>query len=162
MRRILVDINVALDVVLDRKPHSASAAALLSALEAGRYEGFLAGHAFTTVFYLVARQRDRAVAHRVVRSLLSFLRVAAVDDAVLRRASMLERADFEDAVTAAAAEAAGCEAIATRDPGGFKGGAVRAVHPELILAALAEEVHEPTASYGGTATRRRRRTTQRR
>ncbi|HXT50327.1 MAG TPA: PIN domain-containing protein [Thermoanaerobaculia bacterium] len=157
MRRILVDTNVALDVVLDREPHSAVSAALLSALEAGRCEGFLAAHAFTTIFYLTAKQRDRATAHQAVKYLLSFLRVASVDDAVLRRAALVEGADFEDSVTSAAAEAARCDVLATRDPAGFRQGLVRAIAPDLLLAALAEEVHEPASEYGGAPKRRRRR-----
>ena len=157
MRRVLIDTNVALDVVLDRQPHSAASAALLSAVEARRCEGFLAAHAFTTIFYLTAKQRNRAVAHRAVKYLLSFLRVAAVDDAVVRRAALVERADFEDAVTAAAAEAARCDVLATRDPAGFRQGLVRALAPELVLAALAEEVHEPAADYSAAPKRRRRR-----
>ncbi|HEV8238043.1 MAG TPA: PIN domain-containing protein [Thermoanaerobaculia bacterium] len=161
MRRVLIDTNVALDVVLDRQPHSAMSAALLSAVEAGRCEGYLAAHAFTTIFYLTAKQRNRATAHRAVRYLLSFLRVAEVDDAVVRRAALVEHADFEDAVTAAAAEAARCDAIATRDPAGFRHGPVRAIAPDLILAVLAEEVHESAGVYGGTSKRRRRRKTKR-
>lgn len=158
MRRVLLDTNVALDVVLDRQPHSAVSAALLSAADARRCEGFLAAHAFTTIFYLTAKQRGRAAAHRAVSDLLSFLRVAAVDDAVVRRAALVESADFEDAVTATAAEAARCDVIATRDPAGFRQGLVRALAPELVLAAIAEEVHEPAAEYAAAPTRRRRRT----
>jgi len=157
VRRVLVDTNVALDVVLDRQPHSAVSSALLSAIEAGRCHGFLAAHAFTTVFYLTAKQRGRAAAHRAVKYLLSFIKVAAVDVTVLQRAALDERADFEDAVTIAAAEAAQCDVLATRDPAGFKRGLVRAVAPELVLAALAEEVHEPAATYGDAPKRRRRR-----
>jgi predicted nucleic acid-binding protein len=156
VRRILLDTNVVLDVVLDRAPHSAVSAALLSAVEAGRCEGFLAAHAFTTIFYLTAKQRGRATAHRAVKYLLSFSRVASVDDNVMRRATLLEGADFEDSVTSAAAEAARCDVIATRDPAGFRQGLVRATAPELILAMLAEEIHEPAPEYGGAPKRRRR------
>jgi hypothetical protein len=62
--------------------------------------------------------------------------------------------DFEDAVGAAAAEAAGCEAVVTRDAAGFANTPVPGIDPPLALALLAGEVHEPAAAYG---TRRRRR-----
>lgn len=156
MRRLLIDTNVVLDVVLDREPHSRAAAALLSAVDSGRVEGHLAAHGFTTVFYLVAKQQGRQIAHTQIRSLLTFLRVAAVDHAVLRRASLLEIGDFEDAVTCSAAEAAGCEAIVTRDAKGFRSGPVRAISPDVALATLHSEVNEPVAAYDSAPRRRRR------
>jgi len=55
----------------------------------------------------------------VVGDLLTVFRVAPVDDAVIGRALTLAWRDFEDAVCAAAADAAGCNAIVTRDPRGF-------------------------------------------
>ena len=76
--------------------------------------------------------------------------LAAVDASVLKRAVELGFADFEDAVTAAAAEAASCDWIATRNPKDFKGSPVVAVDP-LTASALVEpgpgQVSEPRAAY---------------
>jgi hypothetical protein len=44
--------------------------------------------------------------------------------------------DFEDSVTAAAAELAGCDLIVTRDPKGFRGSPVRALAPEAAAPLL--------------------------
>ncbi|HVS65419.1 MAG TPA: PIN domain-containing protein [Thermoanaerobaculia bacterium] len=148
MRRLLVDLNVVLDVLLDREPHAAASAALWAAVEEGRVGGLVPAHGVTTIFYLVAKERDRTDARRVVSDLLAVFGVAAVDEAVLRRAAALEMPDFEDAVAAAAAEAAGCDAIVTRDPAGFGGSPVEAIEPLLALAALESEVHEAAAVYG--------------
>lgn len=158
MRRFLIDTNVVLDVVLDREPHSRAAAALLSAVDSGRVQGHLAAHAFTTVFYFIAKEQGRRTANAQIRRLLTFLRVAAVDTAVLQRASLLEMDDFEDAVTCSAAESAGCEAIVTRGAKGFRSGPVPAVTTEVALAALDSEVNEPVAAYDSAPRRRRRRT----
>ena len=153
MKRVLVDLNVVLDVLLERAPHVEASASLWAAIEERRVEGMLAAHGFATVFYLVAKTRGRAAARQVVADLLTVFRVAPVDEGVLRRAASLELADFEDAVVAAAAEAASCEAIVTRDPSGFVGSPVEPIEPLLALAALDSEVQEPAAAYG----RRRRR-----
>ena len=148
MRRVLVDLNVLLDVLLDREPHVAMSAAIWAAIEERRVQGLLAAHGFTTIFYLVAKRRGRVAAREVVSDLLAVFGVAAVDEAVLRRAAALDLADFEDAVGAAAAEAAACDAIVTRDPSGFRGSPVQALEPLLVLAALDAEIHEPAATYG--------------
>lgn len=153
MRRLLFDLNVVLDVLLDREPHVAASAAAWAAVEEGRAEGLVPAHGFTTIFYLVTREADRAEARRVVADLLAVFRVAGEDEIVVRRAAALDLPDFEDAVTAAAAEAAGCEAIVSRDPRGFAGSPVPALDPSLALALLVDEVHEPAPPL-----RRRRRT----
>jgi predicted nucleic acid-binding protein len=154
VRRVLVDLNVVLDVLLDREPHVAASAAFWAAVEDGRVEGLIAAHGFTTISYLVARHHGREEARRVVDDLLAVFGVATVDEAVVRRAAALALPDFEDAVGAAAAEAAGCEAVVTRDAAGFAKTPVPGIDPPLALALLAGEVHEPAAAYG---TRRRRR-----
>ena len=156
MKRLLVDLNVLLDVLLDREPHAVTSAGFWTAVEEGRAEGLVAAHGFTTIFYLVARHRGRDEARRVIADLLAVFGVAAEDEPIVRRAAGLEMPDFEDAVGAAAAEAAGCEAIVTRDAAGFAASPVPAIDPSLALALLAEEVHEPTARYGAASRSGRR------
>ena len=54
-RRILVDLNVVLDVLLDRAPRAEAAAAVWAAVEKGEAEGLLAAHSVTTLHYLATR-----------------------------------------------------------------------------------------------------------
>ena len=157
MKRILVDLNVILDVALGRVTHVGASAALCSAVEASSAMGFLAGHAFPTFFYIARRDIGSRRAQLAVANLARIFRVARIDDAVIARALTLDLTDFEDAVTAAAAESAGCELIATRDPRGFIGSPVKALSPELALASFVGEVHEPVEPYGAPPVRRRRR-----
>lgn len=132
MRRILLDTNVVLDVLLDRRPHAEASAAIWSAVETGIAEGMLAAHAVTTVHYLVQKKKGNAGARRAVSSLLRVFHVAGVDGPVIQEALQLPFSDFEDAVTAAAARVAGCHYIVTRDPKGFRESPVRALTPEAV------------------------------
>jgi predicted nucleic acid-binding protein len=139
VRQVLIDLNVILDVVLDRQPHAEIAARLWAALESGRAKGYLPAHGFTTVYDLVERAQGAAFARRAIGVLLAAFGVAPVTEAVLRRAVALAWPDLEDAVCAAAAEAAGCDVIASRDPSGFPNSPVRVSDPATILAWLASE-----------------------
>jgi hypothetical protein len=56
-----------------------------------------------------------------------------------QEALQLPLSDFEDAVTAAAAQMAGCECIVTRDPKGFRGSPVRSLTPEAVTPLLNKE-----------------------
>jgi predicted nucleic acid-binding protein len=135
-RPIPVDLNVILDVLLDRAPHVDAAAAAWALVEGREVAGLLAAHCVTTLHHLACRARGRAFGDRCVSDVLAVFGVARVDGAVLADALALHWTDFEDAVCAASAKAAGCQVITTRDPRGFKGSPCPALTPNETLAAL--------------------------
>jgi predicted nucleic acid-binding protein len=139
MKRLLFDINVVLDVLLDRKPFVKGSAAAWAAVETHTSEGLLAAHAVTTIHYLVRRELGATKARQIISAILGVFGVAAVDNAVVQEALRLSFADFEDAVTAAAARLAGCDYIVTRDPKGFRGSPVRPLTPEAVTPLLGKE-----------------------
>jgi predicted nucleic acid-binding protein len=139
MSRVLVDTSVILDVLLDRHPHVEPSASVWRAIETGTSEGLLAAHAITTIHCLVQKELGVARAKRLISEILRVFRVAAVDSAVIEEALRLSLADFEDAVTAAAARSSGCDYIVTRDPRGFRGSSVRPLAPEAALPMLGLE-----------------------
>ena len=138
MKRFLLDLNVLLDVVLER-PGAPVAAEVWAALEQGRGEGYIPAHGVTTIFYVVSRAKGPAFARRATEGLVHAFTVAHVDQDVLRGALALDWPDFEDAVCAAAAEACGCDAIVTRDPEGFPDSPVEVIDPATALAWLATD-----------------------
>lgn len=138
MTRVLFDINVVVDVLLDRKPYVEASAQAWAAVETGISEGVLAAHAVTTIHYLIRKEMGAARARRVVSAILKVFGVAAVDAAVIQEALQLSFSDFEDVVTAAAARLASCDYIVTRDPRGFRGSAIRSLTPEALIPLLGQ------------------------
>ena len=136
MKRLLIDINVILDVLLDRAPHADAASEVWGSVEDGRVVGLLSSHAITTIHYLNAREVGSRRARRTTDALLSVFDVAPVDRQVLLSALALGWSDFEDAVTAAAAQRAKCDALVTRNPKDFKGSPVRVLTPVEVLPWL--------------------------
>ncbi len=162
MNRVLLDLNILLDVLLDRHPHSESSLALWAAALRAEIQILFPAHGVTTVFYVTARARGTAFARTAVTELLAVASIAPVDEATLRRALALGWRDFEDAVCAAAAEAAACDLLVTRDTGGFEGSPVLAVDPVTALSLLRggkepDRVGErPQRAYGSKGSRRPR------
>ncbi len=138
MRRVLFDVNVVLDVLLNRRPYVEASAAVFGAAEQGNTQGWLSAHAVTTIHYLIRREMNTAQTKPLLQAMLAVLAVAPVDSAVVQEALPLSWPDFEDAVTAAAARRAGCDYIVTRGPAGFRGSPVKPITPEALAAILAE------------------------
>jgi predicted nucleic acid-binding protein len=59
--KVLLDINILLDVVLEREPWHPAAARLLSAVHEGHVLGFVASHTIPTIHYIVEKARDRSI-----------------------------------------------------------------------------------------------------
>lgn len=150
--KVLVDANVCLDVLLSRAPFGEASTRIWSLAEEGHVESLVPAHAVTTVHYLVAKERDRTTGRRFVADLIRVFRVAPVNEAVLRRALELEFSDFEDAVCAAAAEAAECDLVVTRNGKDFAHSPVAALDPMAAVALLDARgpggVSERGAAYG--------------
>jgi predicted nucleic acid-binding protein len=139
VKRLLLDLNVFLDVILDRPPDADVAAALWAAIERGRGAGMVPAHGVTTIFYLLEKARGAAFAREGVQRLIRVFNVAPVNEDVVRRALALAWADFEDAVCAAAAEASGCDALVTRDPDGYPEAPLPVIDPAAALSWLSED-----------------------
>lgn len=133
--KLLLDVNVLLDVLADRAPYSDDAAAVLSLIESGRAEGVIAAHTVTTLFYFLDRDLGPKAARKAVMDLLRLVRVVPVDHDRILQALALGWRDFEDAVQAACAAKAEADYIVTRDETGFARADIEPVSPaELLLA----------------------------
>jgi predicted nucleic acid-binding protein len=139
VKRLLLDLNVILDVILDRPPGADVAAALWAAIERGQGHGMIPAHGLTTIFYLLEKARGETFARDGVERLIGVFGVAPVNDEVVRRALTFAWSDFEDAVCAAAAEASGCDAIVTRDPDGYPNPPLPVIDPAAALSWLTQE-----------------------
>jgi predicted nucleic acid-binding protein len=134
--KLLLDINVLLDVLLDREPWSEAASQLLSAVESTETKGFVAPHTLPTIYYVMAQSRDRSVAAAAVTDLLRILDVAPLTKADYQEALALPITDFEDAIQAAAASKLGVDYLVTRNQKDFRGAAVPVSDPATVLALL--------------------------
>ncbi len=135
--KLLVDIKVALDVILERDPWTTEGALLFSAIQEGRAEGYLAGHTIPTIHYIVREnRRDRAVADAAVGKLLRIFTVVAAENADLHQALALGFPDFEDAVQTACAVKVNAVWIVTRNAKDFKKSPIACEPPGAVLAAI--------------------------
>jgi predicted nucleic acid-binding protein len=139
--RLLIDINVLLDVALARP--GAPASARLLGLCGQQHEAWLAWHSVATLAYLIERQ-DSAVASRdFIRGLLGWADVATTGRADALAALDLALSDFEDALRVVAAMACGAQFIVTRNERDFRQSPVPALNPEAFLRQYTQPESTP-------------------
>ncbi|VFM96682.1 MAG: Predicted nucleic acid-binding protein, contains PIN domain [Candidatus Kentron sp. G] len=132
--KVMVDLNVLLDVVQGREPFYPASAQVLGALLRGKAIGCIPGHALTTLHYILSRGNSAEMADEFIDWLLARFEILGEDHGVFARARSLKMTDFEDAVVASAAENAGCRWIVTRNPKNFLASPVAASTPEELIA----------------------------
>lgn len=133
---LLIDTNVLLDVVLARKPWTRDARLLLDAIAMGHADGHVAGHAITTLYYVVEREKGRVAAVTAVSDLLQLLSVVALELTDFQRALALDLEDYEDAVQAAACLKIGADFLITRNEDDFRRAPVSPRTAGDVLALL--------------------------
>ena len=129
--RLLIDINVLLDVALHRP--QAPASAQLLAMCGRQHEAWLAWHSIATLAYLIERQTSAVPSRDFIRGLLEWARVASTGTPDALVALDLPLTDFEDALQVAAAMACGAQFIVTRNERDFRKSPVPAMSPDLFL-----------------------------
>lgn len=132
--KLVLDLNVLLDVVQRREAFYFASATVLSEIMEGEHSGYLPGHAVTTLYYIVQRSAGKERAGELVDWLLARFEIVPQDKTQFVRARGLSMPDFEDAALAVAAEAAGCDLILTRNVTDFEGSPIPARTPEEFLA----------------------------
>lgn len=138
--RVLVDTNVVLDVLLERRPFSEAAAQVFALVEESRIEGFLCATTLTTIDDLLGQALAPAKAREALQRLLNLFEIAPVNRPVLEQALRSGIADFEDAVLEQAGRLVAVDAITTRNVRDFGKSTVTVFDPlELISTVKAKE-----------------------
>lgn len=113
--KILIDTNIVLDHLLERKPFYDSAAWIFAETERGQLTTFIGGTTVTTIHDLIAKNFGNQASHKAIEQLLQIFEVAPINRTILYSALSLKFNDFEDAVLHEAAIHSEVEAIVTRD-----------------------------------------------
>ena len=119
-RRVFVDADIILDLLLAREPFFPAAANLFLLIQEGRIEGFTSPVVFANLFYILRQGRSAAEAATVLRKLRLLLGIAAVDEKTIDRALASSFASFEDAIQYYTAVAHNLDAVVTRNKKDYK------------------------------------------
>ena len=134
MDKVLIDTDVILDFLFDRKPFSEDAAQILSWCENGKIQGFVTSIMLSNIYYLL---RKTAKHEKVIENLKMLLNIVDVittnKDAVLD-ALHSQFKDFEDALQNFSAQNSNeIKVIITRNSKDYKTSNLAVMEPETYI-----------------------------
>ena len=132
--RVIVDTNVVLDVLLDRKPFVEAAVAVFCLVEESRIDAFLCATTITTIDYLLSQSLPASKTRDALHRLISLFEITTVNRLVIERALGSKINDFEDAVLDEAGQMAGVDSVVTRNTKDFARSALKIFDPNEFLA----------------------------
>lgn len=132
--RLFIETNVILDVLGRREPWFEDSAGVLSLLENDGFEGVVAAHSVTTIFYLASKHLGQRRATARLLDLLKLVSVAPLDQETILRGLALGWPDLEDALQMLCADTVGADYLVTRNTRGFASASLPVVTPAELLA----------------------------
>jgi predicted nucleic acid-binding protein len=136
--KVLIDTNIALDVILEREPFVESATEVFGLVEAGKLQGYVAATTITNIFYIVRKLKSREAALQAIAQLLQGLTLCEVNRSVIQQALSLNLKDFEDGVQLACAVLNNLDAITTRNEEDFDEAEFVVLSPTDLIARVNE------------------------
>jgi predicted nucleic acid-binding protein len=117
--KILVDTNVLLDVVLNRKPFVENASLIWRLAEQKEITAYISNTSVTDIYYICRKHAGKEKARNFIADILDTFTLADIDESGFRQALSSDIDDFEDAVQYVIGTKANCKAFVTRNKEDF-------------------------------------------
>ena len=139
MKKILIDLNVIIDMINKREDHEA-AVTVFDRCVRKHDRGYVCAHEITTLAYFLGKDKKLLEKRSViVRSLLKTLRTIPVTETLLLGALDSPIDDYEDAVVEVSALREGIDYIVSRDLRDFKRSRVPSLTASDYIAGIGIE-----------------------
>ena len=136
--KILLDTNIVLDLLLERKPYFNSSKEIFILIETKKVKGYLSVSSITTLHYLIAKALNKQEANNVIEKLLKIFLITPLNKAVFIDTIANNGIDFENSVIFSSALHHQIDYIITRDKKGFQKLKVKVLETSSFLALYKE------------------------
>ena len=120
MKQILLDTNIALDLLARRIPFYNDAAALFTLADKKIISLSISALSLANIHYVIAKLKPEQETRKILRNLVILLQVLSLDDKILDLALNSDFNDFEDAIQYFTAIENDQDLIVTRNMSGFR------------------------------------------
>ena len=139
MKKVLIDINIILDILNKREDHE-SAARIFDLCTKKILKGFLCSHEITTLSYFMEKFKYSIEKSQfIINKLLDVFSIIPATEKILRDSLQSGIDDYEDAVIESSARQEEVEYIITRNIKDFKDGKILCCNALEALAIIGEQ-----------------------
>ena len=135
MRKILIDTNIALDILLRRQDYPSAKNIYLMA-EMKHIDCYISASAITDIFYLSKNDLGKKPAKEALKTLLQIFKPATVTNNHIYQALDLDWNDFEDSVQYVVGEGLFVDYIITRNIQDYTSSSIPVLTPENFIQTI--------------------------
>lgn len=136
MKKLFLDSDVLLDLLLDRPPFSEDIASLIEGAIHADVALFTSPVSITNIHYIIGKIENRTKANQKIKKVLNLVRIENMGQSVIDRAAASKFKDFEDAVQHFCALEAGHQILITRNTKDYKAAEISVMNPKECLAKM--------------------------
>ncbi len=131
MKKIYIDTDIILDLLLQREPFFTYSVELFKRIESNEFEAFVSALIIWNIYYLVEKYASKKKAHQKVNELRTLLKIIPVDAKIIDLSLQSDFKDFEDSIQYFAAKSKNINTIITRNKKDYRSG-------DIILMTASE------------------------
>ena len=137
--KVLIDTNVILDVLYDRKPFSDDAAKVLKCCELKQIDGYVSALSIPNIVYVMRKELDGDKIRQLLDTITNIVTISDLKESDLVKAAGADFNDYEDAVQSMCASRVKADYIVTRNVKDFRNSRIPAIKPDELNQLLTSE-----------------------
>ena len=134
--KILIDTNIILDVLCNRKDFVDDSLKVFKYCEADQITGYISALSIPNIVYIMRKELDSDKIREILNALTSIFTVVDLRESDLIKASDLDFNDYEDALQSVCAARIKVNYIVTRNIKDFKNSPIPAVKPAELFERI--------------------------
>ena len=134
--KVLIDTNIILDLLCDRKGFSDNANQIFRLCEAGIVDGFVSALSIPNIVYILRKELNTDRIREVVGLLDSLFTITDLTARELKLGVKMDFADYEDALQCVSAKKSESKYIITRNIKDYENSTIKAIAPSEFLKII--------------------------
>lgn len=134
--KVLIDTNIILDVLCNRKDFASDSAMVFKLCEVERIKGYISALSIPNIVYIMRKELDTAKVKKILETLSLIFEIVDLKAGDLKRASTLDFKDYEDAIQSTQASRIGVNYIITRNIKDYSNSKVTAIKPSELIERI--------------------------
>lgn len=134
--KVLIDTNIILDVLCNRKEFAEDSAKVFKLCEVKKITGYISALSIANIVYIMRKELDTGKVKEILERLSLIFEIVDLKADDLKRASTLDFKDYEDAIQSTQASRIKANYIITRNIKDYNKSKVTAIKPSELIERI--------------------------